>query len=124
VHLLAAARGGRASGGPPGHHTLDVPRPAPPLRATPVTQRWVEDGHFITAAGVSAGIDMALHLVGRLADRDVARMAQLFIEYDPEPPLGPIDWPAADSDQDTPFAQQLLHSALADHPALLAHLST
>ncbi|MBT2471943.1 DJ-1/PfpI family protein [Streptomyces sp. ISL-66] len=96
----------------------------PRFGATPVTQRWVEDGHFITAAGVSAGIDMALHLVGRLAGHDVARMVQLFIEYDPEPPFGPIDWTAADSGQYTPFARQLLHSALADHPALLAHLST
>ncbi|MFE7043360.1 DJ-1/PfpI family protein [Streptomyces atratus] len=91
--------------------------------ATPVTRRWVEDGHFITAAGVSAGIDMALHLVGRLAGNEVARTVQLFIEYDPEPPFGPIDWTAADSGQYAPFAQQLLQNALADHPALLARLS-
>ncbi|WP_329594459.1 DJ-1/PfpI family protein [Streptomyces sp. NBC_01362] len=91
--------------------------------ATPVTRRWVEDGHFITAAGVSAGIDMALHLVARLAGNEVARMVQLFIEYDPEPPFGPIDWTAADSGQYEPFARQLLQNALADHPALLAHLS-
>ncbi|MFF8717581.1 DJ-1/PfpI family protein [Streptomyces sp. NPDC015184] len=91
--------------------------------ATPVTRRWVEDGHFITAAGVSAGIDMALHLVGRLAGNEVARMVQLFIEYDPEPPFGPIDWTAADSGQYAPFARQLLQNALADHPALLAHLN-
>ncbi|MET9883062.1 DJ-1/PfpI family protein [Streptomyces sp. NPDC006430] len=92
--------------------------------ATPVTRRWVEDGPFITAAGVSAGIDMALHLVGRLAGEEVARMVQLFIEYDPEPPFGPIDWTAADSGQYAPFARQLLQSALTDHPALLAHLSS
>ncbi|AWN30399.1 DJ-1/PfpI family protein [Streptomyces sp. NEAU-S7GS2] len=91
--------------------------------ATPVTRRWVEDGHFITAAGVSAGIDMALHLVGRLAGNEVARMVQLFIEYDPEPPFGPIDWTAADSGKYAPFARQLLQTALTDHPALLAHLS-
>ncbi|MBL1100993.1 DJ-1/PfpI family protein [Streptomyces coffeae] len=91
--------------------------------ATPVVRRWVEDGHFITAAGVSAGIDMALHLVGRLAGNEVARMVQLFIEYDPEPPFGPIDWTAADSGQYAPFAGQLLENALTDYPALLAHLS-
>jgi transcriptional regulator GlxA family with amidase domain len=96
----------------------------PRFGATPVTQRWVEDGHFITAAGVSAGIDLALHLVGRLAGSEVARMVQLFIEYDPEPPFGPIDWTTADSGQYAPFARQLLQSALADHPALLAHLNT
>ncbi|MGW0752797.1 DJ-1/PfpI family protein [Streptomyces sp. NPDC002587] len=92
--------------------------------ATPVTRRWVEDGHLITAAGVSAGIDMALHLVGRLAGDEVARMVQLFIEYDPEPPFGPIDWTAADGGRYAPFARQLLENALAGHPALLAHLST
>ncbi|MFG2217664.1 DJ-1/PfpI family protein [Streptomyces sp. NPDC048685] len=91
---------------------------------TPVTRRWVEDGHFITAAGVSAGIDMALHLVARLAGNEVARVVQLFIEYDPEPPFGPIDWTAADSGQYAPFARQPLQNALADHPALLAHLSS
>ncbi|MCX4804571.1 DJ-1/PfpI family protein [Streptomyces sp. NBC_01214] len=91
--------------------------------ATPVLRRWVEDGRFITAAGVSAGIDMALHLVGRLAGEEVARMVQLFIEYDPEPPFGPIDWTPADSGQYAPFARQLLQTALTDHPALLAHLS-
>ncbi|MFB6581428.1 DJ-1/PfpI family protein [Streptomyces sp. NPDC056402] len=91
--------------------------------ATPVLRRWVEDGRFITAAGVSAGIDMALHLVGRLAGEEVARMVQLFIEYDPEPPFGPIDWTPADSGQHAPFARQLLQTALTDHPALLAHLS-
>ncbi|MFD7916878.1 DJ-1/PfpI family protein [Streptomyces sp. NPDC059752] len=90
--------------------------------ATPVLRRWVEDGRFITAAGVSAGIDMALHLVGRLAGKEVARMVQLFIEYDPEPPFGPIDWTPADSGQYAPFARQLLQTALTDHPALLAHL--
>ncbi|WP_328786424.1 MULTISPECIES: DJ-1/PfpI family protein [unclassified Streptomyces] len=91
--------------------------------ATPVPRRWVEDGRFITAAGVSAGIDMALHLVGRLAGEEVARMVQLFIEYDPEPPFGPIDWTPAESGQYAPFARQLLRTALTDHPALLARLS-
>lgn len=54
--------------------------------------RWVEDGKIITAAGVSAGIDMALHLVARLTDEETARRVQLDIEYDPQPPSGRIDW--------------------------------
>jgi transcriptional regulator GlxA family with amidase domain len=61
-----------------------------PLRdygADPVGGRWVEDGKVITAAGVSAGIDMALHLVGREAGADVAQAIQLGIEYDPQPPF-------------------------------------
>jgi transcriptional regulator GlxA family with amidase domain len=61
-----------------------------PLRAfgaEPVTGRWVEDGKYTTAAGVSAGIDMALHLVGVEAGREVAEAVQLGIEYDPQPPF-------------------------------------
>jgi transcriptional regulator GlxA family with amidase domain len=61
------------------------------LGATPVQERWVEDGRFITSAGVSAGIDMALALAARLTDETTARTIQLFLEYDPEPPFGHID---------------------------------
>jgi transcriptional regulator GlxA family with amidase domain len=49
--------------------------------------RWVEDGKTITAAGVTAGIDMALHLIGREAGPQVAEAVQLGIEYDPNPPF-------------------------------------
>jgi transcriptional regulator GlxA family with amidase domain len=55
--------------------------------ADPVGGRYVEDGKVITAAGVSAGIDMALHLVGREAGPEVAQAIQLGIEYDPQPPF-------------------------------------
>jgi len=55
--------------------------------ATPVSERVVEQGKIITAAGVSAGIDMALRLVARIAGDDVARGIQLGIEYDPAPPF-------------------------------------
>ena len=55
-------------------------------------ERWVEDGHYLTGAGVSAGIDTALRLVGMLAGDDVAKLVQLAIEYDPHPPHGGIDW--------------------------------
>jgi transcriptional regulator GlxA family with amidase domain len=48
--------------------------------------RFVDDGEVITAAGVSAGIDMALHLVGRLGSPDKAREVRRYIQYDPEPP--------------------------------------
>ena len=54
--------------------------------AEPVAQRVVEDGKVITAAGVAAGIDMALHLAGRVAGDEVAQAIQLGIEYDPDPP--------------------------------------
>ena len=48
--------------------------------------RWVVDGNVVTAAGVSAGIDMALWLVGQLYDVAHARAVQRFIQYDPAPP--------------------------------------
>ncbi len=57
------------------------------LGAKPVVERVVEDGKVITAAGVSAGIDMALTLAGRLAGEQVAQTIQLGIEYDPDPPF-------------------------------------
>ncbi|WP_067510077.1 DJ-1/PfpI family protein [Actinoplanes sp. TFC3] len=60
--------------------------------AEAVAERWVVDGKLITAAGVSAGIDMALHVVERLAGEQMARKVQLAVEYDPQPPLGGIDW--------------------------------
>jgi transcriptional regulator GlxA family with amidase domain len=48
--------------------------------------RWVVDGNVVTAAGVSAGIDMALWLVGQLYDVAHARKVQRYIQYDPAPP--------------------------------------
>jgi transcriptional regulator GlxA family with amidase domain len=55
-------------------------------------ERWVEDGNLVMSAGVSAGIDMALHLAARLIDEATARRVQLAIDYDPQPPYGGIDY--------------------------------
>lgn len=55
--------------------------------AEPVGGRFVEDGKTITAAGVTAGIDMALHLVSREVSPEMAQAVQLGIEYDPDPPF-------------------------------------
>jgi transcriptional regulator GlxA family with amidase domain len=49
--------------------------------------RFVDDGDVVTAAGVSAGIDMALHLVARLHSVDRARDVRRYIQYDPDPPV-------------------------------------
>jgi transcriptional regulator GlxA family with amidase domain len=49
-------------------------------------ERFVDSGEVVTAAGVSAGIDMALHLVGRLGSPELAREVRRYIQYDPEPP--------------------------------------
>ncbi|QEU82771.1 DJ-1/PfpI family protein [Streptomyces subrutilus] len=81
--LLAAAGlldGRRAAG-----HWLFLDR-LPRYGAEPTGERVVFDGKYVTAAGVSAGIDMGLALLGRIAGDDVARTVQLMTEYDPQPP--------------------------------------
>ncbi|MET7733370.1 DJ-1/PfpI family protein [Streptomyces sp. NPDC005402] len=54
--------------------------------AEPTGERVVTDGKYVTAAGVSSGIDMGLALLGRIAGDFVAQAVQLGIEYDPQPP--------------------------------------
>lgn len=56
------------------------------LGAKPVQDRYVFDGKYATSAGVSAGIDMALALVARIAGDETAQHIQLGIEYAPNPP--------------------------------------
>lgn len=58
-----------------------------PMGATPVSERIVVDGSVMTAAGVSAGIDMALRLAALLDGDETGRALQLAIEYEPEPPF-------------------------------------
>ncbi|NRQ38712.1 DJ-1/PfpI family protein [Nonomuraea sp. NN258] len=55
--------------------------------AEPVSERVVIDGKIVTAAGVSAGIDMALTLLALATDETTAQAVQLAIEYDPHPPF-------------------------------------
>ena len=72
-------------------------------------RRWVEDG-------------MALHLIGRLAGEAVARQFQLVLEYDPQPPLGGIDWSQIDRNMLDPVVDQWINEGLADQPDLLSRL--
>jgi transcriptional regulator GlxA family with amidase domain len=58
----------------------------PTIEARP-DDRFVDTGAIVTAAGVSAGIDMALHLVARLHSVERAREVRRYIQYDPEPPV-------------------------------------
>lgn len=58
----------------------------PTIEAKP-EDRFVDSGEIITASGVSAGIDMALHLVARLHSPERAREVKKLIQYDPEPPV-------------------------------------
>lgn len=55
--------------------------------AVPTAKRWIRDGKYATAAGVAAGIDLALALTIERFGPEVAGQIQLGIEYDPEPPL-------------------------------------
>jgi putative intracellular protease/amidase len=82
--VLAAAgvlRGKRATS-----HWLAL-RQLAALGAEPVAERVVFDGKVVTAAGVSAGIDMALSLAAQIAGERAAQAIQLGIEYDPQPPF-------------------------------------
>lgn len=105
--LLAAAgllRGRRAT-----THWLALDQ-LPAYGVTPVRARYVVDGQFATAAGVSAGLDLALHLVGLLAGDHLAQAVQLGIEYDPAPPY------AAGSPDTAPVA---VREALCNHRAAI-----
>lgn len=66
--------------------------------ANPVAERYVHEGKLITAAGVSAGIDMALYLTAMTEGETHAKMAQLVIEYYPEPPVNIPDLAAVPKD--------------------------
>lgn len=80
--------------------------------AVPVSRRWVEDGPVVTAAGIAAGIDMALYLAARFAGADVSRAIQYSIEYDPDPPAGGLDWTDAPREAYVGFVTAALREGL------------
>lgn len=59
----------------------------PYFGATPVNQRVVIDGNWVFAAGVTSGIDGALHLAALLRGQPAAEQIQLYMQYHPEPPF-------------------------------------
>jgi hypothetical protein len=83
-----------------------------------VLRLWVEDGKYLTTAGVSAGIDGGLHLAARLVGEDAAKLIQRGMEYQPEPPFGPIDWDPATVDALRPIWREPLAEEIAKHPHL------
>ena len=89
------------------------------LGAKYVKRRWVQDEKFITSAGVSAGIDMALYLVSKLTDESTARNVQLGLEYEPEPPFGGIAWASVNRDRLTPYFRDRIKEYLADKPDIV-----
>ncbi len=83
--------------------------------ADPVGGRFVEDGKIVTAAGVTAGIDMALHLVAQEAGPEVAQAVQLGIEYDPDPPFD-----SGSPEKAAPEIVELVRTVAAANDPLLA----
>jgi len=86
---LVYAAAGLLRGRPATTHwsALDLLASLDPTIEVRPDDRYVDDGDVITAAGVSAGIDMALHLVGRLESWEVAAQVRRAIQYDPAPPV-------------------------------------
>lgn len=86
---LVLADAGLLDGRPATTHWMSLDRLAELGRDIEVRadDRFVDDGDTITAAGVSAGIDVALHLVARLDGIDRAREVRRYVQYDPEPPV-------------------------------------
>ena len=86
---LVYAAAGLLAGRPATTHwgSLDLLAELDPTVDVRPDDRFVDDGDLVTAAGVSAGIDMALHLVDRLGGTDRARQVRRAIQYDPAPPI-------------------------------------
>ena len=85
---LVYAAAGLLAGRPATSHwaSLGALRDLDPSIEVRGDERFVDDGDVVTAAGVSAGIDMALHLVARLAGAERAQEVRRGIQYDPAPP--------------------------------------
>jgi len=77
------------------------------LGACPTAERVVERGKIMTAAGVTAGLDMALILAARLTTPEVAQAIQLGLEYDPQPPFD-----AGSPDKAAPEIVELVRTAV------------
>jgi transcriptional regulator GlxA family with amidase domain len=86
---LVYAAAGLLAGRPATTHwaSLNLLSELDPTVVTDEHSRFVDDGDLVTSAGVSAGIDMALHLVARLESPERAREVRRYIQYDPHPPI-------------------------------------
>lgn len=73
----------------------------------------------MSSAGITAGIEMALRLMEKLAGEEGAQKVQLVLEYDPRPPLGPVEWVLLDRDLFEPVVDQWIREGLADEPRIV-----
>lgn len=90
LHEAGPARGRRVAT----HHAFEDTLAARDAVTVVRDARYVVDGNLITSQGVSAGIDMALWLVGRIHGRDHARAVRRYIQYEPAPPYLADESPA------------------------------
>lgn len=97
---------------------LDVKPRDSDVATWPQRARWIEDGKHLTTAGVSAGIDGGLYLAQRLAGEEAAKLIKRGLEYEPDPPLGPIDWDPAVVEAVRPIWREPLVDLIAAHPYL------
>jgi transcriptional regulator GlxA family with amidase domain len=86
---LVYAAAGLLAGRPATTHwaSLDLLGELDPTIEVRRHDRFVDDGDVVTSAGVSAGIDMALHLLARLGGIERAKEIRRYIQYDPLPPV-------------------------------------
>jgi transcriptional regulator GlxA family with amidase domain len=84
---IVYAKAGLLDGRPATTHWSALDRLAALGVTVDADARYVDDGDIVTSAGVSAGIDMALHLVARLESDERARAVRRYIQYDPQPPV-------------------------------------
>jgi transcriptional regulator GlxA family with amidase domain len=82
LHAAGPARGKRVAT----HHAFEDTLAARGDITVVRDARYVADGNLVTSQGVSAGIDMALWLIGRIHGRDHARAVRRYIQYEPAPP--------------------------------------
>lgn len=88
VHGLAGPGRRGPVADPAGHHplaSLETLAALDPFIEVSPDDRFMDNGDIVSSAGVSAGIDTALHLVARLAGEERAREVPRYIEYDPAP---------------------------------------
>lgn len=86
-------------------------------------ERIVRSGKIVTAAGVSAGVDLALWLAGEIAGRERAEAIQLVIEYDPQPPFGAGHFGKASSDVRKLATKMMDESIPADQSRLVPKIA-
>ena len=89
------------------------------LGAVPIKERVVIDGNYFTGGGVTAGIDFGLRLLAELRGDDVAKVTQLLLEYDPDPPFD-AGHPRKAAPETIAAARRIISDAMVDEGLAIA----